>query len=154
MLLNIVKFIDLLLYSIVLSQPFFYALAMTKSQKGLSAPAYIELRNLIDKSLQVKMRLLYYSVLVVALVLIGLSSANPTSLLFICSVVSFAGLAFDMYFTLKGNIPVNKIIQGWSPDNYPPEWAETRKQWFFYYSRRQIADIVGFVSLLVGVVFG
>jgi hypothetical protein len=75
-------------------------------------------------------------------------------MIFIFSAIAFVALIAEILLTLKGNLPINDIINTWSPGNYPANWEAVRKKWFAVYQYRQIATIVGFVSLLIGGVFG
>jgi len=47
---------------------------------------------------------------------------------------------------------VNDIINGWAPGNYPDNWKEVRQEWFNIFRYRQIANITGFISLLLGMI--
>ena len=138
----------------MVSQPLFYLLALADAQKTLRPSSFIELRNLLDKKLQFNLRIVYYTTLFTNLVLILTSFVTDSKLLLITSAVAIGALVTDMIFLFKGNIPVNKTIQTWTPENYPPDWKKFRNKWFFYYHRRQISDIIGFLSLLTGAVFG
>jgi len=51
-------------------------------------------------------------------------------------------------------LPINDIINSWRHDNYPTNWSELRAKWFGIFQYRQIANIAGFLSLLIGAVFG
>ena len=56
MILKALLFINLLGYAFIASQAFFYLLAMANAQRHLRAPAYVELRNLLDKKSQCKVQ--------------------------------------------------------------------------------------------------
>jgi len=63
-------------------------------------------------------------------------------------------LVAEILLTLKGNLPINDVINTWSADTIPANWATIRDKWFTIFQYRQIASITGFVSLLIGVFFG
>ncbi|MEI9945942.1 MAG: hypothetical protein WDN26_17190 [Chitinophagaceae bacterium] len=83
-----------------------------------------------------------------------LTSKHPGSLLFITSVIGFAAFIADAVFMIKGNMPVNNLINTWTPEKYPSDWALHRDKWLSVFKWRQLMNITGFISLLVGVVFG
>jgi len=147
-LLNLVSF------AFVVSQPLFYILAMSEAQKSLRPSSYVELRNLLDKKLQVNLRIVYYTTIFSNLLLILVSMYVQSTVLLVTSIIAMGSLIADMILLFKGNIPVNKAIQTWTPENFPPDWKNYRNKWFFYYHRRQVVDIIGFFSLLAGAVFG
>ena len=149
----ILLFITLLAYSFVVSQSFSYIIALHNTQKNLDARSYIRLRKLLDKNFRAKFKYVFYITLISSTVLCILSFREPNSLLFIGSLIAWMGFAVDTIFMLKGNIPINKIINTWSPDNYPTDWEIQRAKWLRVFTRRQIANIIGFTSLLFAAVF-
>jgi hypothetical protein len=152
--IKISLFITLLLYAFVISQSFFYILAMTRVTKSMQAVTYIESRQLLDKNLQSSLNIVYYLALAASIALTSFCVINPSGILFICSLISLVSLVVDVALTLKGNAPLNKIINSWTTSNYPSNWKEYRSKWFMVYKLRQAANITGFVSLLAGLIFG
>lgn len=152
--IKITLFITIMLYAFVISQSFFYILAMSKVTKSMQPVTYIESRQLLDKNLQSSLSLVYYLTLAASIALTSFCVVNPSGFLFICSVISFVSLVIDVVLTLKGNVPLNKIINTWSASNYPANWKEYRSKWFSIYSIRQAVNITGFVALLAGLIFG
>ena len=147
-------FITLLLYAFVISQSFFYILAMSNVLKNIQPATYIESRKLLDKNLRASLPVVYYLALIASIALTAFCLVNPSGLLFICSVIALAALLADAVLTMKGNKPINKTINTWSASDYPANWKEYRSKWFIVYNMRQVANIIGFVSLLAGLVFG
>jgi hypothetical protein len=152
--IKITLFITLLLYTVVISQSFFYILAMSNTMKNMQPATYIESRKLLDKNLQGSLKTIYYLALAASITLAAFCVTNPTGLLFICSLAALAFLVIDVILALKGNIPLNKIFNSWNSSNFPDNWKEYRTKWFIIYNLRQVANIVGFTVLLIGLVFG
>jgi hypothetical protein len=121
---------------------------------SIQPATYIESRQLLDKNLQVTLRLIYYLTLVASIALTSFCVINPTGILFICSLISLHLLVIDIVLSLKGNGPLNKIINSWTASEYPDNWKEYRSKWFAIYNIRQAANITGFISLLAGLIFG
>lgn len=153
MLLSIIQFINLIALAFVVSQPAFYLLAFSQVQRELQGAAYVALRKSIDRNLQISLRVVYYGALASSIFLVALTIQQMSSLLFITSLISLICLLTDMFFMLTGNQPVNKVIKSWSLENFPDDWQSYRDKWLHYFHRRQIADFIGFSSLLVGAVF-
>jgi len=152
--IKITLFITLVLYAIVAAQSFFYILAMSGAAKKMRPVTYIESRQLLDENLQVSLKLVYYLTLIASIALTSFCVINPSGLLFICSVISLLLLIIDIVLSLKGNVPLNKIINSWTMSDYPANWKEYRAKWFSIYRLRQAANITGFISLLTGLIFG
>ncbi len=152
--IKITLFVTLVLYAVVISQSFFYILAMSNVTKSMQLSTYIESRQLLDKNLQNTLKAVYYLTLASSVLLVSFCVTNPSGFLFISSVIALVSLLIDVALTLKGNVPLNKVINTWTVSDYPSNWKEYRSKWLSIYSVRQTVNIIGFVSLLAGLVFG
>lgn len=152
--IKIVLFLNLLLYAFVISQSFFYILALSYASKSMQPGTYIESRKLLDWKLRRTLTTVYYLTLVTSIALVAFTIVNPSGALFICSLVALAALIMDIALALKGNIPLNNEINGWTTQSYPENWKEIRERWFRFYNTRQAANIIGFITLLAGLIFG
>ena len=152
--IKITLFITLLLYAFIISQSFFYILAMAGTMKKMQAETYIETRNLLTQKLEIPLQVIYYASLGSSLLLAAFCVVNPTGWLFISSLIALITLVADAVLAVKGNIPLNKYINSWTPVNYPDNWQQYRAKWFSHYHTRQVINITGFISLLAGWIFG
>lgn len=143
----------LLAYSIIVSQSFMYMLALKNVQLSLEANPYIELRKLIDTSMRGNFKYVIYAALLLNVALVLSTFKTPGSLLFITATIAFVAFLTDTVLTVKGNLPINDVINTWSADHFPANWTEFRTKWFNVFRYRQIANTIGFVSLLAGAVF-
>ena len=151
---KLVVFLYLLAYSFLVSQSFSYIISLTHVQKNLSVLSYIEFRQLTDKNFRAKFKWVFYAVLVVGPVAIWFTAGEPGGLLLTTVVLSYTLFGVDTIIMLKGNMPVNNAINTWSAENYPADWASQRNKWLYFFRLRQIMNIIGFLGLLIGVVFG
>ena len=131
-----------------------YILSLKNVQLDLQANSYTEIRKLIDASMRSNFKYVIYGALFFTLLLLINNIKTPGSLLFITTAIVFIALIIDTTLTLKGNLPINDVINTWNHDNIPSNWAEYRTKWFNVFQYRQLANITGFVSLLIGAVFG
>lgn len=154
MLIKITLFITLVAYAFIVGQSFFYILALSNATKKMGASSYIETRKLIDAELQSSLSLVYYLALAATILLTAFSVVNPVGILFTSSVIALIALVIDIAVAMKGNIPLNKIINNWTVSSYPQDWQQVRNRWFSLYHIRQGVNIAGFVSLLAGLIFG
>ena len=151
---KIILLFTLLAYSMIVSQSFMYILALKNVQLKLDANAYTQLRKLIDASMRSHFKYVIYTALLGNLLLLVLTVSSPESILFVTAALAFIALVIDTLLTVKGNLPINDIINTWSEDNFPANWADYRAKWFAVFQYRQMANIIGFVCLVIGVVFG
>lgn len=151
---NIIFLITLLAYSILVSQPFMYMLALKYAQSSLDIGPYMELRKLIDASMRKNFKYVIYTALLANLLLVVLTAGNPGSLLFLAATLSLITLIADVFITLKGNMPINDVINTWTPERYPADWTDYRERWFRFLGYRGVLSMIGFTGLLVAAVFG
>jgi uncharacterized membrane protein len=152
--IKITLFITILLYAMVISQSFFYILAMSRATRKMQAVTYIESRQLLDQVLQSTLSTVYYLTGAASIALVAFCVINPTGVLFFCAIIAFISLLVDIVLSLKGNVPLNKVINTWTPSNFPSNWKEYQAKWFFIYRIRQAANITGFIALVAGLIFG
>jgi hypothetical protein len=150
---KLIFLLTLLAYSIIVSQSFMYLLSLKQVQLNLDADAYTALRKLTDTSMRGSLTYVVYAALLASLALVIVTIKNPGGVVFITAVIAFIALVIDTVLTLKGNLPINDVINTWSAGHIPANWMEYRTKWFEIFQYRQMAVITGFVSLLVGVVW-
>ena len=151
---KIILSITLLVHAIIVSQAFLYMLSLKQVQLSLGANSYIEIRKLIDISMRASFKYVIYVALLANVLLVIATAKTPASLVFITAIIALLALVAEILFTLKGNLPINDVINTWSADSVPANWAAFREKWFTIFQYRQIASITGFISLLIGAVFG
>jgi hypothetical protein len=151
---KLVLFLTLFAYTLIVGQSFMYIIALKNVQTSMSAGSYIELRRLLDASFRANFKYAVYAALLFNLLLVISTLKDPGSLLCITSAISFIALVADVLITLKGNMPINDLINSWTAGSYPADWEFYRSQWLNIFKYRQLCNITGFTCLLVGAVFG
>ena len=152
--IRILAFINIIAFGFIVSQAMFYMLAMSRVSKQLTIGSYVEVRQLLDANLQITLRFIYYFTLITTTLLTLFTSMWVSGILFITSAVALVALLLDVVLAVAGDIPLNKIINRWTPQNYPDDWQQVRQKWFRIYHVRQAFAIIGFISLLTGIFYG
>lgn len=153
MIQHIILFFYVVIYSFIASQPMFYLLGLSRAVKEMKPASFIDFRNLVDNSLQFSLRLVYYLGLFLGITWFYISLRSGLYFLIITGSISVVALLVDIFILLKGNNPINMSIQGWETTKYPQNWVEVKNKWFMFYRRRQAACLIGFFSLIIGIVF-
>lgn len=154
MITKIAFVITLFTYAMIVSQAFMYLISLKTVQRNLGANTYTEIRKLTDTSMRASFKYVIYAALLAKILLVIATAKTPINLAFISAVIALLALVAEMLITLKGNLPINDMINTWSEDNVPANWTAVREKWFTIFKYRQIASITGFVSLLIGGIFG
>lgn len=146
--------VTILAYAMIASQAFMYILSFKQVQLQLNASSYIELRQLIDISMRHSFKYVIYTALIANALLVLSNLKTPGSIVFIAATISLIALVAEIVLTLKGNLPINDIINTWSQQHIPLNWETVRAQWFRVFQYRQIASITGLVSIVLAAIFG
>jgi uncharacterized membrane protein len=152
--LKILLLLNLFVYAVVVGQSFLYIVALRNVQESMEAPAYIELRKLLDRNFLQKFKPVMYLSLLLNLVSVISFLFQTSFILQTGAVIAFVAIVADALLASKGNMPINKIINNWTAESYPANWKDYRSKWMYWYSLRQIANISGFLALLIAAVFG
>ncbi len=145
--------VNLVLFAVVASQPLFYAVALSHASRALSAPAFIELRNAINAVMKRRVPAVYLGTLATCVGVLTLSLLAGELWMAATSGVALAALVGDTALMLRENVPINGVIETWTPTQYPADWESYRTRWMAIFAVRQVLLVVGFVSLLAGAVF-
>lgn len=151
---KILFLITLLAYAVVVSQSFMYMLSLKQVQCSLDVVSFTEIRKLTDKAMRASFTYVIYAALLANVLLVLTTARTPGSLYFISAAIGLLALVIDLLLTVKGSLPINDVINTWSAENYPANWADYRDKWFTVFQYRQMVNITGFLSLLVGAIFG
>lgn len=123
-------------------------------QLKLDRNSYTEIRKLIDSSMRASFKYVIYVALLANVLLVIATAKTPCSLVFWGAIIALFALVAEILFTLKGNLPINNVINTWSADSTPANWATFGGKWFTIFQYRQIASITGFISLVIASIFG
>lgn len=153
-MLTLAHFSTLLLFALVVSQPFFYLLALGAVSDSLSGPAYVEMRQAINREMNRRLVALYAATLVSALWLCGLAAYAGAGGLTLGTAAAIVGLAIDTVLALRRNVPINNVMDTWDTANLPAEWADYRRRWRYAFATRQAVLAAAFACLLAGTLAG
>jgi uncharacterized membrane protein len=151
---KLILLFTILAYAMIASQAFMYMLSLKQVQINLNAEAYATIRKLTDASMRASFKYVIYAAIIANLLLVAITVKNPASLVFLCAAISFLCLVGEILLTLKGNLPINDVINTWTPGNIPANWESLREKWFTIFQYRQVVSITGFVLVVIGAVFG
>ena len=153
-MIQLVMLANLVAYALVAGQPLAYLVFLSSAQRALSAPAYIELRQHINPVMTRRVPVIYVAALVTGLMLLVLALRSRDGSVLATTTVALLCLVADVVLMLRENVPINGVMDRWSTSTYPDDWEAYRTKWFTVFGYRQVVLLVGFLSLLVGAVFG
>jgi uncharacterized membrane protein len=122
--------------------------------KKISMANFISIRKEIDKLAEVRLRILYYSSLLIGFITVVVTWNYSNTAFFITCVVSFLCLLVDVAIAMKGNVPLNKIISSYINGNEHENWEMVRTQWIRYINLRAMFIGFGMTALLAALIIG
>lgn len=142
--------VTLFAYTLIMSQPLFFAFALGRASLALSGPAYAELRQRINATIT-KPLVVVYGVTFLACLAVAAIAASVRATT-TAALVGFAALtlAVDLGLAAKGNVPLNAAMNAWNPAALPPDWATKRAAWHRVFALRQIVLCIGYAAFVAG----
>lgn len=144
---RLIPIVGIVLWALLASQHFFYAVGLGAAQRALGGPAYVELRNAIDDVMRGSLPIVYGATLLWTILLVWRGGPGR-----IAYTVALVALFADVAVMALGNMPINALMHTWTPDALPADWQTHRAAWLDAFRWRQIAAGIGFVSVVVGAV--
>ncbi|GHB75444.1 anthrone oxygenase family protein [Persicitalea jodogahamensis] len=149
MVLKTIQFIQVLLLCIIAGQAFFYLIGGTAGVRYVSVHAFIEQRKAIDIAIGPNLKILYPMCALSGIAVLILLRQQIHTLTFCLSAAALLLVLIDMVIAVKGNVPINQQMMGWTATVHPADWATVRDQWLAYMHWRQGCSITALLCLLV-----
>ena len=117
----------------------------------LSAPQYVAMHQMRDKTFRRVMPAIGLATL--ALVLVSVLFAIGSGLPFALGGAAATLLVLDIVITVTRQVPINVRIQGWTDATIPVDWSRTRDQWANQHLIRTTICLVAYVCFLAAALF-
>lgn len=142
----------LLLYAALLGMGVY--LFMAPCRDRLSGRTFIECFQQINPYLKVRVRVLSLATVALTLVLLVLLFNRWTGTPFWLTLAALLGVGVGMAVDFKGNEPLSRRMDLWSPADPPADWEQVRDRWLHLQSFRGAMSATGFVLLLSAALIG
>lgn len=150
---KILRLLQLVAYLVITSQLLFYLMILSDSMKQISLVNFIEVRKVVDALMEHRFRIVYYTGVILTLAVVILSAKKPDSIFFVTSSIALVCLIIDVSIAMKGNIPINKLINSYLPGDTSQDWSALRLHWLQLVNIRAIFIVTGFASQLFGLIW-
>ena len=150
---KIIRLIHLALYFIVAVQLTFYVYLMSDALKQISISSFIEQRKVVHPLMSARHQWLYYAVLILSLVMVLWSFRTETKWTFVSFLIAFFCVVADVLIAVRGNGPINSLIQATPMSASNIDWELLRERWLEFINLRGVIIMAGMLSLFVGLVF-
>lgn len=150
MAIKILKTVQFLMFLVVTSQLLFYFVVLSDALKQVSLLNFIELRKVVDMIMVARFKLIYYAALLLTLAVAVAHIKQPLSLQFIAYAIALVCIGVDVAIATKGNIPINTLINNFTPGDQSQDWEHLRTRWLQLINIRAVFVVVGMVSVFVG----
>lgn len=151
--MKILSFFNVLLYALIAGQGFYMLLGGSQALKQLSAGAFIEQRQSVDKAIARNLSISYWLTLIYsASYILLLVWYEMPQLQLAAAILAFFLLLTDVFIATRGNIPLNKEINTWQGHAHPMDWTTHRDLWISYMTWRNWLSIFALVVFLFSLV--
>lgn len=154
MFTSVVRLLFLIFFLIIVSQGIFYLFALSKAFSEISITAYAEIRNSTDRVIEWRLKFVYPMAVLLGLITTLSLIKSPGSLAFITAAIACACLLIDLILAIKFNMPINALFNEFDTGFRDLDWESLRRTWLKFMCFRGVIQVLGFLSLLVGLVKG
>lgn len=154
MFTSVVRLLFLIFLLIIVSQGIFYLFALSKAFSEISITAYAEIRNSTDRVIESRLKFVYPMAVLLGLITTLSLIKSPGSLAFITAAIACACLLIDLILAIKFNMPINALFNEFDTGSRDLDWESLRRTWLKFMCFRGVIQVLGFLSLLVGLVKG
>jgi hypothetical protein len=122
-------------------------MALDRATHGLSAPAYVELRQQINAAIVKRLMAIYLATLLALLALLAAALLQDRLWPALGAGAGALTLVADLLLAAKLNVPINRRMDGWSLAALPADWAAQRDAWSAALGLRRAVLLLGYVGL-------
>ena len=143
-----IRLLQLLVVIIIASQGIFYFIGCAEAMKHLTVPVFADYRKALDSVIAGRLRILYYSALILGITVLILSRQHMSGLVFICTLVATICILVDVLLALKESIPINAQFNQY-PAGDVSDWRSLQLSWVKLIVIRGVFSSTALVALLV-----
>lgn len=149
---NILRFIHLLFYFLVAVQLTYYVYLMGDALKLVNIASFLDERRIVHPMVLHKHKAVYYLTLFLSLLVIAISLRYDrfTSITY---TIAFICLVTEVIIAVKGNGPLNELVQQFSSHESVHNWEEIRSEWIRLIKLRGYIILVGMTAIFAGLIF-
>ena len=147
-----IRITHMICYLIVVSQLLFYFTVMGNALRMGSLDSFLENRKIIDTKLVKRIKIPYYTCLLLNVFVVLLSVPEYPRIIFLSTLLALVCLAIDAIIAIKFNVPLNKLTNHWPDNPSNTNWQEVRTKWLNIINYRAVFATTGMISLIVGAI--
>jgi uncharacterized membrane protein len=150
---KILRLLHLFCYLLVTCQVLFYLVVFSDALRMTPVENFLEHRKIVNLLIGERYRVIYYSCLATSIGMVIIAFRQPSNMITITAIIALVCLIADLVITIKGNMPLNDLIDTFIPGTDTARWDTLRTDWLNYFRYRGILSTIGMMSLLAGTVF-
>lgn len=151
--IKLIRLLQLFTYLVVVSQLAYYVFVMGDALKMVSIGNFVEQRKIVDPMVHQRHAPFYYAALILTFVVLISHYKEWNSGIFITTAIALLCLIADVYLGLRGNGPINTLVNQTAMGSPGIDWEGLRQKWIHLIKIRGMISMAGFVSLLTGLVW-
>jgi uncharacterized membrane protein len=146
--LRIAQFANIVLFALVMGVFWGTWFSLSRSIASITPEGFLEIGHTMIGNLGAPMSVLMPATLLSSVpVLIALFRRRRLGAFYL-AMAGLLLMVLALVITLVVNVPIDYVINEWTRDTLPSDWATTRDRWEFYHTIRTLASLGGFGCVL------
>lgn len=150
---KIIRLLHLVVYFFIAAQLVYYFYLMGDALKQVSIGTFLEERRVVHPLVVKKHQMVYYFGLFLSLLMVVLAQRQQSPLTLVTCSIAFVCIVAEVIISLKGNAPLNTLVQQYSLVDTTTDWEAVRRKWIELIKIRGLLITIGILSLFAGLVF-
>lgn len=117
-------------------------LALNPSLRAVDAPTYLAIKQSMDRRFPVLMKPLTLTGVAALLGLTVLAAIDGRADVAVPAGVGLVSAVVALVAVVRGDLPINERMAGWTVDSLPPDWQDWRLRWERFFLARTVATLV------------
>ncbi len=149
---NLLRLLQIVSYLLIVGQLLFYLFLFSDALRLIPIEHFLELRKTVDSHFLGRFKVMYYTCLLISLVMTIIAARNPGSLWFFISLFALICLIVDTILATRFSMPINSQINHYSLTS-DINWEVLRDRWLQCINYRAIISTTGFLTLVAYYIF-
>lgn len=141
----------MVLVAMLLGVHLFGQFAMNPAMAAVDAVTYIRVKRSFDLVVPRFAKPLMVAALVATAAALVAALSLEAHVAVACGV-GLVALVVTLLAIVRGDLPINRAMAGWSPEAPPEDWQRVRARWELFFAVRAAANALALLALIVAVV--
>ena len=141
--MKIIQLVTMSLFTLVAGVLWGTWFSLSRSIASITPAVFLEIGHTMIVNLGRPMSVLMPATILSTLVLVVILFRRRDKTALVLAAAALALLVASTAITLSVNVPIDRLIEGWTAATLPADWEGIRNRWEFYHGLRTALTLVG-----------